>query len=101
LERAIPWFSSGTARPRPADGIEKGIAGGVRDAVPVLSVSRVCSAGMSLQGGAEAFDQGGCGEWLGQEGNCSGLQRSGADALIGEGRDENERHTVALGAHKR
>ena len=56
---------------------------------------------MSLQGGAEAFDQGGCGEWLGQEANCSGLQRSGADALIGEGRDENERHTVTLGVHQR
>jgi hypothetical protein len=32
---------------------------------------------------------------------ASGLQRSGADALIGEGRDENERCTVTLGAHKR
>jgi len=67
--------------------------------VPALSVSRVCSAAMSLQGGAEAFDQGGCGEWLGQEANCSGLQRSGANVLIGKGRNENESRTVTLGAH--
>ena len=56
---------------------------------------------MSLQGSAEAVDQGGSGEGLGQEANCSGPQRSGADALIREGRDENERHTITLGAHHR
>ena len=70
-------------------------------AAPALTVSRVGSPAMSLQGGAEAFDQGGGGERLGQEANCSGLQRSGADALIGEGRDENERHAITLGAHMR
>jgi hypothetical protein len=70
-------------------------------AAPALAVSRVGSRAMSLQGGAEAFDQGGGGEWLGQEENCSGLQRSGANAPIGEGRDENERHKITLGAHKR
>jgi hypothetical protein len=68
-------------------------------AAPALTVSRVGSAAMSLKGGAEASNQGGCGEWLGQEANCSGLQRSGAEALIGEGRDENERHTITPGAH--
>jgi hypothetical protein len=100
----IPWFSSGRTRSRHADGIERsivGIVGNVRDAAPALTVSRVGSTAMSLQGGAEAFDQGGCGEWLGQEANCSGLQRSVADAVIRKGRDENERHTITLGAHRR
>src|SRR5258706_6074088 len=97
----IPWFSSGRTRSRHADGIERGIVGNVRDAAPALTVSRVGSTAMSLQGGAEAFDEGGCGEWLGQEANCSGLQRSVADAVIRKGRDENERHTITLGAHRR
>jgi hypothetical protein len=80
---------------------EKAIAGGVRDAAPSLTVSRAGSAAMSLQGSAEAIDQSGPGEGLGQEANCSGLQRSVADTLIWEGRDENERHTITLGAQRR
>jgi hypothetical protein len=55
---------------------------------------------MCLQRGAEALDQGRSRKGLAQETNRSGLQRPGADALIGEGRDENERRTVTLGAHK-
>src|SRR5258708_24003653 len=73
----------------------------MRDPAPAFTVSLPCSAAMSLQGGVKAVDQRGSGEGLGQEANCSRLQRPGADALIGEGRDENERHTVALGAHGR
>ena len=56
---------------------------------------------MRLEGSGEAVHQGGCGEGLGQEGDCSGPQRPGADALIREGRDENERHKVTLAAHER
>jgi len=54
---------------------------------------------MSFQGSVEAVDQSGTGEGLGQEANGSGLQRSGADALIGEGRDKDERRLVTPGAH--
>jgi hypothetical protein len=79
---------------------ERAIAGGVRDAVPTFTVSGVGSAAMSLQRGAEALDQGRSGKRLAQEANCPGLQRPGADALIGKGRDENERRTVTLGAQK-
>jgi len=68
---------------------------------PTFTVSLPCFAAMSQQGGVEAFDQSRCGEGLGQETNCPGVQRPGADALIGKGRDENERRTVALGAHER
>ena len=73
----------------------------MRDAAPALTVSRAGSAAMSIQGSLEAGDQGGSGEGLGQEANCSRLQRSGADALIGEGRDKNKWRIVTLGAHMR
>jgi hypothetical protein len=96
----LPWFSSGRTRSRHADGIRKSHRRGVRDAAPTLTVSGVCSAAMCLQRGAEALDQGRSRKGLAQETNRSGLQRPGADALIGEGRDENERRTVTLGAHK-
>src|SRR5258707_8247532 len=105
LERVLPLLNQGMGAPNQYDirinlrRIEP--FGNVRDAAPALTVSRVGSTAMSLQGGAEAFDEGGCGEWLGQEANCSGLQRSGADAVIRKGRDENERHTITLGAHRR
>ncbi len=56
---------------------------------------------MSLQSGGEAVDQSGSGEGLGQEANCPGVQRLGADALIGKGRDEDERHKVTLAAYDR
>jgi hypothetical protein len=90
----------GRTRFKHADGIQGAIAGRVRDAAPSFSVSR-CSAAMSFQRDVEAFAQGGSGKGLAQEANGSGLQRSGADALIGEGRYENERRIVTLGAHKR
>src|ERR1700737_4706489 len=61
------------------------------DAAPPFTLSHAGSAAMSLQGSIEAADQGGSGEGLRQEANCSGLQRSSADAVIGEGRDENKR----------
>jgi Cytochrome bd terminal oxidase subunit I len=59
------------------------------------------SAAMSIQGCLEAGDQGGSSEGLAQKANGSGLQRSGADALIGEGRDENKRRLVTPGSHMR
>jgi hypothetical protein len=65
-----------------------------------LAVSDVCSAAISRQCGIDAFDQGGSGEGLGQKANCSGLQRSGSDAVIGERRYENERRMVTLNTHK-
>jgi hypothetical protein len=92
--------SAQTTRSRHADGIRKSHRRGVSDAAPTLTVSGVCSAAISLQRGAEALDQGRSGKRLAQEANCSGFQRPGADALIGEGRDENERRTVTLGAQK-
>jgi hypothetical protein len=64
------------------------------------TVSDVCSAAISRQRGIEGFDQGRSGEGLGQKADCSGLQRSGADAVIGEGRYENERRSVTLGAQE-
>jgi hypothetical protein len=57
------------------------------------------SAAISIQGGFDAIDQDGSGEGLGQEAIGSGLQRSGADAFIGEGRDKNKWRGVTLGAH--
>ena len=56
---------------------------------------------MPLKRDAEVVDQSRSGEGLGQEANCSRVQRSGATRLIGEGRDENERRAIALGAHHR
>ena len=80
---------------------EKTIAGGARDAAPTYIVSLACPAAMSLQGSDKAIDQSGSGEGLGQEANGSSLQRSGSDALIREGRDENERRPATLDAHMR
>ncbi len=51
---------------------------------------------MPLQGSVEAVDQSNSVERLGQEGNCSGLQRSRTDSLFGEGRDEDEWHAVSM-----
>jgi len=50
-----------------------------------------------LQGGVEAADQDRPIEGLGQEAHCSSLQRSRAEVLVGERRDENERHAMTLG----
>lgn len=63
-------------------------------ATPKASLAR--SVLMPLQGGIEAFDQSLSVERFGQEANCSDLQRSGADGLFGERRDENERQEAAL-----
>jgi hypothetical protein len=56
---------------------------------------------MSLQSGGEAVDQGGGGEGLGQEANGPGVQCLGSDALIGKGRDEDERDNMTLAAYDR
>lgn len=56
---------------------------------------------MALERCAEAIDQSRSSEGLGQEANCSGLQRSGTTGLVGEGRDEYDRRAIALRAHHR
>jgi hypothetical protein len=38
----------------------------MRDAARTPTISRICFAAVFLERGLEAFDQGGCGEWLGQ-----------------------------------
>ena len=63
--------------------------------------SRVIFALTPLKRDAEVVDQSRSREGLRQEANCSRLQRSGATRLVGEGRDENERRAIALGAHHR
>jgi hypothetical protein len=75
--------------------------GRLRDAAPAFTVLRAGPAAMSFEGSVEALDQRGSGKRLGQEANCSGLERPGADALVREGRDENERRTATLDAHMR
>jgi hypothetical protein len=55
---------------------------------------------MSFERRAEAINQSRSGEGLGQEANCSRLQRAGAGALVREGCDENERHAITLMAHR-
>lgn len=62
-------------------------------------ISLAGSAGMSIQGGLDAVDQGRCSKGLGQEANGARLQRLGADALFGEGRDKHKRHVITLGAY--
>jgi hypothetical protein len=69
------------------------------EAAPTFTVSRAGLA--AIQGSIEAFHQRGSGKGLGQEGNCASLERPGADALIREGRDENERRPATLDAHMR
>jgi hypothetical protein len=69
-----------------------------RDTAPALTVS-LAAVAMPIQSGFDAVDQDGPSEGLGQEANGSGLQRSGADALIGEGRDKNKRRVVTPNAH--
>jgi hypothetical protein len=71
----------------------------LRDAAPALTGSLARSAAMFINGSFDAVDYDVSSEGLGQESNGSGLQRSGADAVIGEGRDKNKRRGVALGAH--
>jgi hypothetical protein len=56
---------------------------------------------MAIQGCFDALDQDGSSERLGQEADGSGLQRSGADALIGESRDKDKRRVVTPNAHMR
>jgi hypothetical protein len=73
--------------------------GGMGEAAPTFTVSRAGPA--AIQGSIEAFHQRGSGKGLGQEGNCSSLERPGADALIREGRNENERRLATLDAHMR
>src|SRR5437764_1496823 len=62
---------------------------------------RKVKGNMDLELGVEAHDQGRCGEWLGQEANRSGRQRSGADPFIGKGRDEDKRHIITPYSHRR
>jgi hypothetical protein len=80
--------------------VETDVASGVRDDVSTFNASLV-GAAMSIQSAFDAVDQDESGEGLGQEANGSGLQRAGADALIGEGRDENKRRLVTPGSHMR
>src|ERR1700722_10495636 len=49
------------------------------------------------ESGCEAFDQNVAVEGLGQETDCSRLQRSRATDLNRKSRDENERHAMSLG----
>jgi hypothetical protein len=75
--------------------------GATPDTAPKFTVSVPCSAAMYLQSGGEAVDQRGAGEGFGQEANGPGIHRLGSDALIGKGRDEDERHKVTLAAYDR
>jgi hypothetical protein len=75
--------------------------GATPDTAPQFIISVPCSAAMSLQGGGEAVDQRWSGKGLGQEANGPGVQRLGSDALIGKGRNEDERHKVTLAAYDR
>jgi hypothetical protein len=52
---------------------------------------------MLLQGGLETLDKAVPVEGLGQVANRPGPKRLRTNALVGEGREENERHAVALG----
>jgi hypothetical protein len=54
--------------PRQADQ-----TGAMGAAAPTFTISLACSAAMRREGSGEAVDQGGCGEGLGQEGDCSSL----------------------------
>ena len=56
---------------------------------------------MSIQSGFDAVDQDRSSEGLAQKANGAGLQRSGADALIGEGRDKDKWRVVTLSTHIR
>ena len=47
----------------------------------------------------DAVNQGRSSEGLRQKADCSSLERSRPDAVIGEGRDKNKRDGVTLGAH--
>jgi hypothetical protein len=81
--------------------VKRALTGGVRDHAPTFIASLASSAAMSIQGSFDTVDQDGPREGLGQKANGSGLQRSGADALIGEGRDKDKRRIVPLHAHMR
>ena len=59
----------------------------------------MAGAARSIQRVFDAVDQDGSSEGLGQEANGSGLQRAGADAVVGEGRDEDKRRVVSQRAH--
>jgi hypothetical protein len=80
--------------------IKTDVAGGVRHRhnMPAV-IASLTGAAISTQSAFDAVDQDRSSEGLGQEANGSGLQRSGADALIGEGRDENKRRVVTPGSH--
>jgi hypothetical protein len=64
-----------------------------------IFASRAGSAAMSIQCGFDTVNQDGSSERLGQQANGSGLQRSRADAVVGECCDENKGNSVALGTH--
>src|ERR1700730_9280609 len=70
-----------------------------RHQVVAQTVLLAGSAMISITGSCDGVEQWGPRERLGQEANGSGLQRAGADALLGKGRDKDKRRGVPLGAH--
>jgi hypothetical protein len=66
-----------------------------------IESSLAASAAPAIQGGFDAIDQDTAGEGLLEEANGSGLQGSGPDALVGEGRDKNEWGVIAATAYIR
>ena len=68
------------------------------DATPTLAVLLTTPAMMSVHGSIDAADQLRSSERLCQEANGSCLQRAGAEALFGKGRDKDKRRGVPLGA---
>ncbi len=80
--------------------VETDVASGVRDDVSTFNAS-LAGVAMLIQSAFDAVDQDQSGEGLGQEANGSGLQCAGADALIGEGRDENKWRVITPGSHMR
>jgi hypothetical protein len=99
----MPWLlgSQIDIGPNPGRCRQADQRGATPDAAPKVTISIRRSAAMSPQSGGEAVDQSWSGEGLGQEANGPGVQRFGTDALIGKGRDEDERHKVALAVYHR
>jgi hypothetical protein len=85
------------ARQRPArEAIYLGLA-----ANRLIYIASLAGAAMSIQGAFDTVDQNGASEGLGQKANGPTLDRSGADALIGEGRNEDEWHLIIPASHIR
>jgi hypothetical protein len=58
------------------------------------------SAAVPVERSAETSGQSQSVEWLGEKTNRSGFQYAHSDGLVGEARNENERHRVSLGQHE-